>query len=619
MTDVGRRRGVGEHRAEPVWADPQRRRMAAGVMGLLLLTAIVMGGLCGNEFVFWDDRETISNNPRLNPPSWASVGYYWRHGQMGLYVPVTYTVWSGLAAGGQLDAPDPVRGVRLNPWVFHTFNVAVHGVNVLLVFAILRLLVGQGWGAWLGAALFAVHPVQVEPVAWASGTKDLLCGTFSLVAVWQYVLYATRNHEGRVHTTGVAGDGGWGGLPQVAHYLIGLFALVLGELSKPTAMVTPAIVAAIDFWLVGRPVRRVARDAGIWLAAALPLMIVARVVQSVAPEYVVPLWARPLLAGFSVSYYFGKLVAPVRLAFDYGWRPLRLVEHGWFYAAWLAPVAIGVVAWRFRRRWPAVWVGGLVFVAGVAPVLGITQFMYQEFSQVADHYLYLAMLGPAITLAWAVGNAPAAWRGRVVAAAALWLALLGVRAVAQVPVWCDTLSLASHNIAVNPASFGSYNNLGAAYDLQGAALEREGSAAEARACYGRSIDAYRHALDVEPTHQKSWANLAMAYVRRAGVESTRTGQVADLREAARLIEARMSRPGWGTQITPAVLGEIYSRSGDWAEAARWLAEAVVREPGNRDAAERLAAVRAKLPAGTTVPATAPVPGRPAMAPPAGGR
>ena len=171
-------------------------------MALVVLTAATLGRLCFAEFVTWDDELTIFNNPHLNPPG-EEIGWFWRNPWMELYVPVTYTVWGGLARLARLQTPD-LSGATLNPWVFHTANVGVHLLSVLVVFAILRLLLRKvvagkraEWAAFAGAALFAIHPLQVETVAWASGMKDLLCGLFSLLAVWFYLQRAARRPKAR--------------------------------------------------------------------------------------------------------------------------------------------------------------------------------------------------------------------------------------------------------------------------------------------------------------------------------------------------------------------------------------------------------------------------------------
>jgi protein O-mannosyl-transferase len=170
-------------------------------LSLLALVLLAFAPAMGAEFVRWDDSVTLHHNPRLNPPSWRNVAFYWndwRRGENGLYVPLTYTVWSALAWAGRVDQPDPA-GIQLNPWVFHSANVALHAAAALVVLELLALLLrdrtpARAWrrAAWIGAAVFAVHPLQVEPVAWASGTKDVLGGLLSLVAIWVYVVYAMR-------------------------------------------------------------------------------------------------------------------------------------------------------------------------------------------------------------------------------------------------------------------------------------------------------------------------------------------------------------------------------------------------------------------------------------------
>src|SRR5215212_3463905 len=115
------------------------RRSRRSLVILILAPLLVMGRLSVAEFCNWDDPDNINRNPRLNPPSWESVGHYWTHEHMLLYMPVTLTAWNGVAAVARLDAPDE-DGVSLNPWVFHAFNLLVHTANVLLVFAILLLL-----------------------------------------------------------------------------------------------------------------------------------------------------------------------------------------------------------------------------------------------------------------------------------------------------------------------------------------------------------------------------------------------------------------------------------------------------------------------------------------------
>src|SRR5690348_2176047 len=167
-----------------------------GVIPLILVvvTLATFGRIVTHEFTGWDDAMTIFENPRIVSPSLKNVIYYWTNPADGLYVPVTYTLWSAIASVSQVD--DGAGHVTLNPWAFHAVSILLHVVTVLVVFQILRLLINHDIAAMFGALLFAVHPMQVETVAWTSGAKDLLGGLFSLVCIWQYVLFARKSSTG---------------------------------------------------------------------------------------------------------------------------------------------------------------------------------------------------------------------------------------------------------------------------------------------------------------------------------------------------------------------------------------------------------------------------------------
>src|SRR5215469_5436409 len=156
--------------------------------------------------------------------------------------------------------PD-ANGIWLNPYLFHTANLLVHVLAALAAYALLRRLTRSAWAACAGALLFALHPVQVEPVAWVAGMKDLLCGMFSLVALWQYVAFAQGDDKVTAKTRR------W-------HYAAATVAFSLALLSKPAAMSLPVAAAAIDRWIVGRSWRQIAGAAGPWLVMAIPIAVV---------------------------------------------------------------------------------------------------------------------------------------------------------------------------------------------------------------------------------------------------------------------------------------------------------------------------------------------------------
>jgi hypothetical protein len=183
--------------SEPRARGAGRERDWRGVVAVLLLAGVtlaVFGRVIGHEFAWWDDQMTIHHNPRYNPVSADKVREVWVKPVDGLYAPVTYTYWGALARVAEMPAADEV-GIHLDARVYHAGSLVLHLASVLVVFSLLRLLSRNVWAATGGAMLFAVHPVQVESVAWASGAKDLLCGLLGVCSVYRYVLFAGGGAE----------------------------------------------------------------------------------------------------------------------------------------------------------------------------------------------------------------------------------------------------------------------------------------------------------------------------------------------------------------------------------------------------------------------------------------
>jgi hypothetical protein len=147
---------------------------------LAIVTVITLWPVCTAEFTSWDDTSAISKNPTMLPPTRHSLEVWWTQPTADLWIPITYTTWGAIAAIAQVPGD---AGPSLNPYIFHAANLLLHVLAVLVVFELLEILIGKHWPAAAGAALFALHPVQVEPVAWAAGTKDVLYGLLALVAI----------------------------------------------------------------------------------------------------------------------------------------------------------------------------------------------------------------------------------------------------------------------------------------------------------------------------------------------------------------------------------------------------------------------------------------------------
>ena len=205
---------------------PWHERAWPAILLLIIVTLIAFEPVFSAEFVAWDDNINVVKNPLMNPPTLASVKYIWTHSVLQLYIPISYTSWVGLAAMAQRETPD-VNGVFLNPLIFHATNVVLHALAAMTTFVLLRRLVKSIWPATIGALLFALHPLQVEPVAWVTGMKDLLFGLFCLAALWQYLCFIQIEPDAPV----------W---KKATHYVAMLLLFVLASLSKPLGIAIPA-------------------------------------------------------------------------------------------------------------------------------------------------------------------------------------------------------------------------------------------------------------------------------------------------------------------------------------------------------------------------------------------
>lgn len=465
----------------PATAPRQARPALQTLIQLLLLAAVaaVFLPVCGYEFLNYDDKANVYQNGRLINLSLASLLQFWTEPFEKLYIPLTYTVW-GLLAGLTSFFP-PANGLAFNPAVFHAANLLVHGLSVLVLFRLLRLMLQDDWAAGAGALLFAVHPVQVETVAWVTGLKDAQSGLFSLLALWQYGAYLAAD------TTGLP----W------THRRYGLasFFFLAALLSKPGAVTLPLAAGALAYFLGKRPARRLAIELGPWLLLAVPVVWITKSSQPVSHfVHVPPVWQRFLIAGDAITFYLGKLALPLTLGPDYGRTPQYVLAQGWAYGTGLLPYLLAaLLLWKYRRPWAMAAAG--VFSAALLPVLGFSHFDFQANSTVADRYLYLAMLGPSLTLGWVLCQHQKSLALRLLVLAALLL--FGLRGAVQVRVWQNSLVFHRHALTVNPASSSAYNNLGDALAEAGR--------------FDEAIPAFQQAIALAPNYPEPYNNLGQLY------------------------------------------------------------------------------------------------------------
>ena len=537
-------------------------------LGLVVLVACALGRIATNDFTMWDDHATLYKNPVLNPPGWDKLATIWtRFGAdapMGLYVPFTYTVWSGLAWMGYLETPDN-DGIFLNPYVFHGASLVVHALAVLLVFEIVRKVVRSDRAALLGAAVFAVHPVQVETVAWTSGLKDLLCGMLGFVAVWQFMV--SREKESQPGAAGISRR----------HFAVATVALVLAMLSKPTAMVIPVVAFVIDWLALGRDWRSGVRRLWPWFVLSVVCAVSAKLAQPTTGMPTLPLWTRPFVAGDALSFYLVKLFFPMTLVIDYARTPQAIFESGrMFYTPVLSLLVAAVLVWK-RRSAPRVVAGAVVFGVGVSPVLGFTPFMFQFYSTVTDHYLYIPMLGVALLIALMADRFRSMnrFRSRAVwGAAGVVVVLLGAKSFVQTKVWQNDFTLNLHTVTHSPNSLAGNVNIVkhyVAFADQNPSDPRPLKIAEFHA---------ERAVELRP--DVSWARdtLATLYMKQGRIEEG----IEQTREQLRLIDERIGPVGMlrNTTSSRVRLANYFHQQGRYEEAIEQLQAALRNRPGDPD-------------------------------------
>jgi len=466
---------------------------------VLLVVALIDASVVTFQFLpFWDDDTNIHRNPLYAPLSWGSVAQFWLGPFQQLYIPVTYTVWAGLVALSRIIAGTAISFGPINASLFHGANLAAHLFAVAMVYLILcRILaahvpktaVERPMGVILasaaGALTFGLHPVQVETVAWVSGLRDLLGGALALASLEVFLSWLDRPSP--------LSRGNW------ARYGGATLLLLLAFGSKPGTVVTPVLAFVLGFWLLRMEERGWKRL--IWLAPWF-LAAVAEVVMTSRSQpaaelarSLVPIWARPLVAGDAMAFYLGKLAWPFGLCADYGRAPNLLFEQGVLYWSWLIPAAV-ILFLSLVVRLRIYLVPLLLLAIGVLPTLGIIPFNFQVVSTVSDRYLYLAMIGPAVAVAlFSVKGASPVRAGFLWAILAGW----GVLSLLQLPDWKRGETFFPATLARNPTSWKSRHNYACTLDAGGRMDE--------------ALREFSEAIRLRPSNAEAYNDMALTLLK----------------------------------------------------------------------------------------------------------
>ncbi|MBN2574280.1 MAG: tetratricopeptide repeat protein [Deltaproteobacteria bacterium] len=431
--------------AEPPAASRTGKALLAALL-LALAVSATFAAAVGNGFVNYDDDVYVTENVHLRQGLGpAGVAWAFSSSMASNWHPLT---WLSHMLDYQLYG--------LRPWGHHLTSVVLHVGNALLVFALLLRLTGAMGRALVVAAIFGLHPLHVQSVAWVAERKDVLCALFFLLSLWAYAGYA-RHAGGR----------------RKLSYGLSLLWFALGLLAKPMLVTLPAVLLLLDYWPLLRwqtmGVRRLLLEKVPFLLLSIASAIVTFCVQraggGMADLVQLPVGDRAQNLVVSYARYASKLLWPADLAVLYpfrgGWSPAEVIGSSLFLLA----VTVAVVARRGRR--PYLLVGWLWFVGMLVPVIGIVQVGQQT---MADRYMYLPMLGLVLLATWGLvelaGERRRLARGLAVLAAGstLGYALFTYREIGH---WRDGETLFRRAVAVTGGSGTSHYKLGLALNEKG--------------------------------------------------------------------------------------------------------------------------------------------------------
>jgi tetratricopeptide (TPR) repeat protein len=379
---------------------------------------------------------------------------------------------------------------KLQPFGYHLVNILLHALNAVLLWCVLRRL--KLPGAWWAAAIFALHPVQVESVAWITEFKNLLSGLFSLLSLLAFL----RFHPLLLPETTATRD--W------RSYTLAILLFLCALLSKTAVCCLPVVIVLLIWWKQKRVGRRDVLALMPWFAASMTLGLITVHVESSLPNdgttrLLLSIVQIALLAGRALWFYAGKVLWPRHIAFIYPRWEID-VHAAWQYLFPLAALAVLAALWRLRRRiGKGPLVGVLCFVAMLLPVLGFFNVFFFRYSYVTDHFQYLACIG-LIALAVAAAATISQWagpRGRRLGtlAAAAVLLRLGVSTWGQAHVYENPEVLWRDTIATNPRAMIAHNNLGLI--LYG------------RLQYRQAMECLDQALQIDPNSAEAHYNLGL--------------------------------------------------------------------------------------------------------------
>lgn len=481
-------------------------------MGLVLLCVAVFGQSVRFDFVGYDDILYVTENPMvLKGISWASVAESWHYVAIAEWQPLTFI-------SHMLD----VELFGLNASGHHGVNVFWHSVNVVLLYTLLLRMTGNPLGSLAVALIFAIHPYQSEPVAWVSSRKDLLYTACTLIAFLLYVEHVLRKSR----------------LAYVGAFAFACVALT----AKPSAILIPFFLVFLDYWPLeragrgpawGRFLRVAALDkipfAIMTCAGLIHTLHVGEELDVTSASDAWPLHLRLANAATCYLLYLRKVFWPSGFSAFYP-HPGVDTSVAVGICAFVVLVITTFLIYRMRQSRPYVAVGWCWFIVALAPVIGLIPIGTHR---MADRYMYLAILGPAIAIVWSITDIERRRTRQIVSVVlAGWIGLLSLVAFQQTRVWQSAETLWTHAVRLDASNALAWNNLGSYYVDRGdfetglpylqSAVEHaphwgtaQGNLGDAYLALSRPADAaprYEAALAINANEARSLNGLGVCYL-----------------------------------------------------------------------------------------------------------
>lgn len=547
---------------------------------LLIVTFAVYGRIVGHDFIVLDDIDNIKNNLHLQEGfTLEALRWAFTTTHSGNWHPIT---WLSHILDMQLYG--------LKPGGHHLTNLLLHTANTLLLFRFLSLCTNTEWRSAFVAALFALHPLHVESVAWAAERKDVLSTLFFLLTLISYRTYLQRRSTGR--------------------YLLPVVLFILGLMSKPMLVSLPLVLFMLDYWPLGRfscvnepssqplPVVRIRTV----FVEKLPFVILsassclvtyyAQSGKAVSTDIALPLSVRLQNAIISYGAYLYDMVWPESLAVFY---PLTVPVH--FMPVILSGVTLAVITFLVisaSRTYPYLLTGWCWYLVTLLPTVGLIQVGLQSR---ADRYTYIPMTGVFIMLTWGAADLIKRWHfSRRVSwtTAILILLMLSIQCYRQVSLWRNTLTLFTHTLSVTRNNYYAalvvgneyrstrdmetaigYFNMALTFSPNGSVVHMvECDLASTLGALGRYDEAIRHyqaAINANPQSANTFAMLAELLELKE-----------DLPDALRYYRRSLELDPTQAEIR-LKLALVMVRQGNKMEAYPHFVEVLRQQPDNPDA------------------------------------